>query len=121
MQPTLRGAMSPWRALAVFALGLAPLPLFAQQSGDEDFGKYFLEHQGDLAPFFAKNGTVLLAGAMPLLMAWIAAILFLPFLVGWGIDVLLARGFAHLFTRNCAGSVLPLPTPPAAWPSAWCW
>lgn len=84
-------------AIPLLALG-DPAP----NSGDEDFGQYLLNHQSDLAPFFAKNGSQLLTLAVPLLLAWIGKILFFAFLAGWAVDVVLGRGFAYLFAPRLA-------------------
>jgi hypothetical protein len=63
----------------------------------EDFGHYLVDHQDDLAPFFSKNSGQLVGLAVPQVLAWIAKITFIALLVGWAVDVLLARGFAMLF------------------------
>jgi hypothetical protein len=63
----------------------------------ENFGQYLMSHQGELAPFFSQNGGELFAQGVPFFLELAAEILFLSYLVGWGVDVLLGRGFAVLF------------------------
>lgn len=56
-----------------------------------------MDHEADLAPFFAQNGADLFVRAVPFFLALGAEILLFSYLVGWGVDVLLGRGFAVLF------------------------
>jgi hypothetical protein len=63
----------------------------------ENFGQYLMSHQAELGPFFSENGTDFFARAVPFFLELAAEILFLSYLIGWGVDVLLGRGFAVLF------------------------
>lgn len=66
-------------------------------AGGEDFGQYLADHQDDLAPFFMKNAGDLFKLAVPLAMGMTGWVILLTMLVGWGIDVLMGRGFAFFF------------------------
>ena len=107
--------MYPTRKVAFFRTALAALTFciltvggirsatMAAQGGppaQEDFGRYLGDHQPDLAPFFFHNGNELLGEATPLLLQWMGRIIFIALAVGWGLDVLLARGFANLFAPD---------------------
>jgi DNA-binding transcriptional regulator YdaS (Cro superfamily) len=66
-------------------------------SDSEDFGKYLADHQADLAPFFIKNAEDLFKLAVPLAMGMTGWVILFTMLMGWGIDVLMSRGFAFFF------------------------
>jgi DNA-binding transcriptional regulator YdaS (Cro superfamily) len=65
--------------------------------GKEDFGQYLVSHQAELAPFFDKNLEELVRKAMPMVWGLLAWITFLTILVGWVVDIGLARGFTPFF------------------------
>jgi hypothetical protein len=90
----------------IFWLGATSLPLVADititlgaqpAAAQEDFGQYLAEHQDDLAPFFSKNAEDLFKQGVPLLMGMTGWLIAFTLLAGWGIDVLLSRGFAFFF------------------------
>lgn len=85
----------------IFLLAVVPSPA-AQTTGTppdsgSSFGQYLVDHQDDLAPFFTQNSGIFLKQAVPLFMGMLGWVVLLTMLVGWGIDVLLSRGFAFLF------------------------
>ncbi len=84
-------AASGWTALAD---GPNPPPA----AGGEDFGQYLADHQDDLAPFFAKNAEELTRQAIPVLMGVLGWVVIFTMLVGWGVDVVMSRGFAFFFS-----------------------
>jgi hypothetical protein len=63
----------------------------------EDFGQYLVDHESDLAPFFDRNAEDLIRQAMPMVLGLVAWIEMFALIVGWGVDVLLARGFTPFF------------------------
>jgi hypothetical protein len=69
----------------------------AQPAAGEDFGQYLADHQADLAPFFKNNAEDLFKLGVPLLMGMTGWVIVFTMLVGWGIDVLMSRGFAFFF------------------------
>jgi DNA-binding transcriptional regulator YdaS (Cro superfamily) len=86
----------------IFWLGATSLPLLADgtnaaPAGGEDFGQYVADHQADLAPFFTKNAGDLVRLGVPLLMGMTGWVILFTMVVGWGIDVLMSRGFAFFF------------------------
>ena len=68
-----------------------------------DLGAYIVAHQAALGPYFSSKGQGLLSEAAPLLLEMAGRSLLLGFLVGWCLDVLLARGFAILFAPASVG------------------
>ena len=86
-----------WTVLPLLAEGTNAAPTSPIQPSGEDFGQYLADHQDDLAPFFQKNAEDLVKAAVPLVMGLAGWIVFLTMLVGWGIDVLMSRGFAFFF------------------------
>jgi len=76
---------------------LADAPTAPAATGTEDFGQYLADHQADLAPFFSKNASDLFRLAVPLLMGIMGWVVLITMLVGWGIDVLMSRGFAFFY------------------------
>jgi hypothetical protein len=83
-------------SLSLMADGTNPLP--AQPVvGGEDFGQYLADHQADLAPFFTKNAEDLIKLGVPMVMGMMGWVIFFTMLAGWGIDVLMSRGFAFFF------------------------
>jgi hypothetical protein len=85
----------------LLCLGLAPTLAHGDSSptapAQEDFGQYVAKHQSDLEPFFSKNRSDLIRQIVPLVLEWLGGILTVTLLIGWGIDVLLGRGYAALF------------------------
>ena len=66
-------------------------------AGADDFGQYLADHQSDLAPFFKKNAEDLFKLGVPLLMGMTGWVIAFTMLAGWGVDVLMSRGFAFFF------------------------
>jgi hypothetical protein len=56
-----------------------------------------VDHQAELAPFFDKNLEELVRKAMPMVWGLLGWIAFLTVLVGFVVDILLARGFTPFF------------------------
>jgi len=87
----------------IFVFGMMSVPLLAEvttaqpATGGEDFGQYLADHQMDLAPFFSKNAGDLFKLGVPLVMGMMGWVVLITMLVGWGIDVLMSRGFAFFF------------------------
>jgi len=73
-------------ALAQIVIGAPP--------ADEDFGKYLADHQDELGPFFTKNAGELFKLGVPLAMSMMGGVIIFTMLLGWGLDLLLARGYA---------------------------
>jgi len=93
------GVLILWLAatnLPLMADGTNALPAQSGAAG-EDFGQYLADHQADLAPFFTKNAGDLFKLGVPLLMGMTGWAILFTMLVGWGIDVLMSRGFAFFF------------------------
>ena len=89
---------------AILLLAAASLPLLGAVNGggglapgNGDFGQYLADHQGDLAPFFTRNAGDFLKLALPLLMSMLSGVILFTMLLGWGIDVLMSRGYAFFF------------------------
>jgi hypothetical protein len=61
------------------------------------------DHQAALAPFFMKNAEDFFRLGVPLLMEMMGWFILITMLVGWGIDVLMSRGFAFLFAPASGG------------------
>jgi TolA-binding protein len=102
----LTGAARGLRLLLVILmlwLVASGLPLMADTAvsqppaGTEDFGQYLADHEADLTPFFSKNAEDLSKLAIPLVMGMMGWVVVCTMLVGWGIDVLMGRGFAFFF------------------------
>jgi len=74
--------------------GASPAPI---SKGPEDFGKYLVDHQSDLAPFFSKYNDQLGQEGLPLLFALMGTVAFWTLVAGWAIDVLLSRCFSAYF------------------------
>ncbi len=90
----------PIKIAFLLCLGLIPMAAFGAMASvppPEDFGRYLIDHREDLAPFFSRNGSDLTRGLVPLAVEWMGGVFFLTLILGWAIDVLLARGFATLF------------------------
>jgi hypothetical protein len=81
--------------LAAQTTNAAPATTPAAASGD--FGQYVADHQDDLSPFFTEHAGELFKLAVPLLMGMMGWVVLVTMLVGWGIDILLSRGFAFFF------------------------
>lgn len=75
----------------------APADSHPASDGSEDFGQYLVDHQADLEPFFDKNLEDLIRKAMPMVLGLLAWITMFALVVGWVVDVLLARGFTPFF------------------------
>ena len=88
--------------LATFALTLyaatGPLEGGSAAPVHEDFGKYLVQHQSDLQPFFSQQGASLVRQAVPAFLEWLMGIALLALLVDWVVDLLLSYGFAVLFS-----------------------
>jgi hypothetical protein len=76
--------------------GMNPPPAQPAAGGD-DFAQYLVDHQADLAPFFTKNADDLFRLGVPMLMGILGWAIFFTMLAGWGIDVVMSRGFAFFF------------------------
>ena len=91
---------------AILLLAAASLPLLAAVNGggvapgNQDFGQYLADHQDDLAPFFTTNAGDFLKLALPLLMSMLSGVILFTMLLGWGIDVLMSRGYAFFFAPS---------------------
>ncbi len=77
-------------------------PLLAQGASaapddPNNFGQYVVDHQDDLGPFFSKNAGDFLKLAVPVLLGVAGWVIIITMLVGWGLDVLLGRGFAFFY------------------------
>jgi DNA-binding transcriptional regulator YdaS (Cro superfamily) len=89
--------------LVILLLSALSLPLLADISiggapaNNEDFGQYLVDHQDDLAPFYTKNAGDMVKLAVPLLMSMLGWVIIFTMLLGWGVDVLMSRGFAFFF------------------------
>jgi len=87
----------------LFCVGAMSLPLLADGTATppaengETFGQYLADHQADLAPFFSKNSEDMFRLGVPLLMGMMGWVVLITMLIGWGIDVLMSRGFAFFF------------------------
>ena len=79
------------------ALMAATNPASPSSPDTKDFGQYLVDHQAELAPFFQKNLEELVRKAMPMVWGLLAWISFLTVLVGWVVDIGLARGFTPFF------------------------
>jgi hypothetical protein len=86
-----------------FWLCATSLPLMADGTAaqpaatGEDFGQYLADHQADLTPFFEKNSDDFIKLGVPLLMGMMGWVILITMLVGWGVDVIMSRGFAFFF------------------------
>jgi len=74
----------------------APTTPVAAPSG-EDFGQYLVDHQSDLAPFFNDHLEDLIRKAMPMVWGLLAWITIITLVVGFPLDLVLARGFTPFF------------------------
>jgi hypothetical protein len=83
-------------SLPLLADGTSPLPA-QPAAGGEDFGQYLVDHQADLTPFFTKNAEEFFKLGVPMLMGMMGWVILFTMLAGWGVDVLLSRGFAFFF------------------------
>jgi hypothetical protein len=88
----LLGAMS----LPLMADG-TPAPTAQPVAADEDFGHYLADHQDDLGPFFSDNAGDIFRLGVPVVMGMMGWVIVFTMLVGWGIDVLMSRGFAFFY------------------------
>jgi hypothetical protein len=84
-------------SLPLLADGTNAAPAQPAAASGEDFGQYLVDHETDLAPFFKKNAEDLSKLAVPMLMGMMGWVVFLTMLAGWGVDVLMSRGFAFFF------------------------
>jgi hypothetical protein len=67
-------------------------------SGDkEDFGKYLADHEDDIDPFFSNNAGDLIKQALPFVLGIVGWLALATMLIGWIVDVLLSKAYAHLF------------------------
>jgi hypothetical protein len=73
----------------------SPAPPASSDSGD--FAQYLIDHQDDLAPFFAEHNSEMAREAIPLALALIGRIAVLTLIAGWAIDVFLSRCFSAFF------------------------
>jgi len=94
-------------ASAALFLAAAAWPLLAQGNAptpddDSDFGQYVVAHQDSLAPFFTQNAGDFLRLAIPALLSMAGWVIFITMVVGWGLDVLMSRGFAFLYAPSLA-------------------
>ena len=86
-------------AAPLMAEGTNAVPVSAQPAaaGSEDFGQYLVNHQDDIAPFFAKHNDELSREGLPLVLVLIGRIVILTLIAGWAIDVFLSRCFSAFF------------------------
>jgi hypothetical protein len=63
----------------------------------DNFSQYLADHQAELAPFFTKNASELFRQAVPVLLGMMGWVVISTMIVGWGVDVLMSRGYAFLF------------------------
>jgi hypothetical protein len=75
----------------------APAPATQPAAGDEDFGRYLAGHQDDLGPFFSDNAGDIFRLGVPVVMGMMGWVIIFTMLVGWGIDVLMSRGFSFFY------------------------
>ena len=68
-----------------------------------DLGAYVIAHQAALAPYFSSKGEALLNQGAPLLLEMAGRGLLLAFLLGWGLNIFLARGYSTLFAPSTGG------------------
>lgn len=87
---------------------VAPDPAQSQPASPdkEDFGKYLIDHQDDLAPVFQKNADALFKQGLPKILQVIGIILLLNIIVGWVFDIGFGYGFSHLFARSVKAKVM---------------
>ncbi len=87
--------LTPLMADAADSTNVAP-------AGVEDFGQYLVDHQADLAPFFAKNSEDLFKIGIPLMMGLSGWVILITMAAGWAIDILLSRAFSFVFAPASA-------------------
>jgi hypothetical protein len=56
-----------------------------------------VDHQDDLGPFFSKNAEDFFRLAVPVLLGVAGWVIVITMLLGWGLDVLLSRGYAFFY------------------------
>ncbi len=69
----------------------------APVTGGGNFSQFVADHQAELGPFFADNSGDLFRLGVPVLMGLFGWVIFCTMLVGWGIDVLMSRGFSFFY------------------------
>lgn len=74
----------------------------AVDASGQTFGQYLVAHQEDLKPFFSKNYDIFIKESLPVLTAMFIRIVFITYLIGWVVDILLSRGFATFFAPALA-------------------
>jgi hypothetical protein len=67
--------------------------------GKEDFGKYLIDHQDVLAPFFQKHSDDLVKQGIPLALQVLGAIVLMNLILGWMFDIGLGYAFSYFFAR----------------------
>lgn len=100
-------AFPPLVVLLLLILAATTLPLLAQSTNAapaapsatsaDDFGQYLADHESDLAPFFADNAGDIFKQGLPVFIGMLGWVILFSMLLGWGLDILLSRGFAFFF------------------------
>jgi len=72
-------------------------PVSPSATGGDDFGQYLADHENDLTPFFANNGEDIFKQIIPVAIGMLGWIILFTMLLGWGIDIVLSRGFSFFF------------------------
>ncbi|MCE0497823.1 MAG: hypothetical protein LV481_07760 [Methylacidiphilales bacterium] len=72
-------------------------PASSTQADEETFGRYLVDHQDDLAPFFNENGDEFVSQAAPLILGLLGKIMFFTLVSCWVLDVALIRWFSIRF------------------------
>jgi hypothetical protein len=94
--PAAAGALLLATALPLLA-DTTNAPAVVPPVSNSDFGQYLADHQDDLAPFFTQNSQVLVQELVPVLLGLLGHVFLIAFLVGWLINIMLARGFTSFF------------------------
>jgi hypothetical protein len=77
----------------------APAQSQSAEPEKEDFGKYLIAHQDDLAPVFQRNADALFKQGLPKLLEMVGTILLLNIVIGWVFDIGIGYGFSYLIAR----------------------
>ena len=73
---------------------------FAQATApasEETWGQFIVKHQDVLGPFFSGNLDDFFRLGVPVILSMLGWVFVLTMLVGWGVDVLLSRGFSFFY------------------------
>jgi hypothetical protein len=102
----LSSLLSRKTVILILFLGVMSLPLMAggtpgstagPAGNSGDFVHYLADHQDDLGPFVSDNAGDIFRLGVPVLMGMMVWVVLCTMLVGWGIDVLMSRGFSFFY------------------------